>query len=279
MTRSAIWALSLLLLASGCVKKAEGERLMAQAQEHERRITALEEGLATERRELGEAVAQAHQKVEELQQVLTEATAVVTRNSADVGAEVEQLQQQLSTLEGQLAELQNALRETRGLVDRQGEQLGQQLRRFARSAGVDVALEESEIPTDPAAHLAAAQAALSAGQGSRARALFQAYVRRHGSDEHADDAQLAIGQSYLTDGQPARALGAFQKVMHDYPRGDTLDDALLGMGNAFFALHACTDARSALEALIRTQRRSPLVRRARAKLREIRRAPASACTS
>jgi len=280
MTRSASWALlALSLLGTGCVKKAEGERLMARAQEHERRITALEEGLANERTELGEAVAQAHVKVEELQAVLTQATAVVTRNSADVGAEVEQLTQQLSTLEGQLAEMQNSLTETRGRVDTQSEQLNQQLRRFARSAGVDVALEESEIPAEADAHWAAAQQALTSGQGSRARAFFVAFIQRHRADERADDAQLAIGQSYVADGQPARALGALQKVIQDFPRGDSVDDALLAMGDAFFALHACTDARTALETLVRTQRRSPLVRQAQRKLREIRHAPASACTS
>jgi len=278
--RPALGALAaLLLLTTACVKKAEGERLMAQAREHEQRITALEQGLASERTSLGEAVAQAHQKVEELQEVLTQATAVVTRNSADVGAQVEQLQQQLATLEGQLAEQQNELTQTRGQVEQQSEQMSQQLRRVARSAGVDVTLEESEIPTDSSEHWAAAQQALTAGQSGRARALFQAFVQRHPRDDQADDAQLAIGKGYLADGQPARALGALQEVIRNFPHGDTVDDALLAMGQAFFDLHACTDARTALETLVRTQRRSPLVSQARAKLREIQHAPASACTS
>lgn len=267
------------LSVTGCMKKSDGQRLMAQAQEHERRLSELEEGLATERRELGEAVAQAHTKVEELQEVLTQATAVVTRNSADVGAQVEELQGQLATLQGQLAELENSLRETRGRVDEQGQQLEGQLRRFARSAGVEVALEEREIPSDPSALLQAARQAQSAGQGGRARALFTEFVRRHHDDDQADDAQLAIGQSYLGDRQPARALGALQKVIQDFPQGDAVDDALFSMGEAFFALHACTDARSAFETLLRAHPRSPLARRARAKIREIRHAGGSACTS
>lgn len=261
------------------MKRADGERLTEQGTSHDARITALEESLEAERQRLGEAVGEAQTKVTELEQVLQRATEVVTRNSADVGAEVQELRAQLATLEGQLAELQNELTGTQRLVQEQGQTLEKRVKMFARKAGVDMTLEESEIPTDRAAHYQAAETAYQAGDHSRARALFRAYVTRHGTHDHADDAQYFIGQSYLAQDQPARALGELQKVIRNYARGDAVDDALLAMGDAFFRLRACSDARAALEALIQGHRRSPLVRRARAKLREVRRAPRSACTS
>ena len=59
----------------------------------------------------------------------------------------------------------------------------------------------------------------------------------------------------------------------------TADDALLGMARAFYALHACTDARSTAQALIRAHPRSSLVGDARTLIRTIGRAPRGYCTS
>lgn len=267
-------------IAAGCfMKRADGERLTEESTSHEERIVALEESLESERERLGQAVSEAQTKVTELEQVLQRATEVVTRNSADVGAEVQELRAQLATLEGQLAELQNELTGTQRQVTKQGETLEKRVKMFARKAGVDMTLEDSEIPAEAAAHYQAAETAYQAGNHSRARALFRAYVTRHGADERADNAQYFIGQSYLAQEQPARALGELQKVIRNYASGDAVDDALLAMGDAFFRLRACSDARAALEALIQGHRRSPLLRQARAKLREVRRAPRSACSS
>ncbi|MEM6962980.1 MAG: hypothetical protein AAF550_14730, partial [Myxococcota bacterium] len=62
-------------------------------------------------------------------------------------------------------------------------------------------------------------------------------------------------------------------------RGDRADDALLAMGTAFFTLHACTDARTALQALLSGYPRSPLKTQAREKLREVQRSTPNYCTS
>ena len=56
-----------------------------------------------------------------------------------------------------------------------------------------------------------------------------------------------------------------------------LDRTLFDMADAFMRVHACVDARASLEALIESQPRSALVTRARNRLREISRLPASAC--
>jgi TolA-binding protein len=68
-------------------------------------------------------------------------------------------------------------------------------------------------------------------------------------------------------------------VISDHPNGDAADDALVGMADAFYRLHACTDARTALEAMIRAHPRSPRIQDARRKLREVQRAPRGYCTS
>lgn len=272
-------SLASCLLAVGCYPKGAGEQLARDGRDRERRLVAIEEGLVAEREQMREALASAQAKVAELEQVLERATQVVTRNSADLGTEVVQLREQLGILEGQLAEVRNEVSSTQRALAEQQQELDRRIQQFARKAGVDMPVDAAQIPQDRAEHFAAAQRAFDGGDHSTARALFREYVSRYRTDARADDAQYMIGKSYLAEGRPASALAELRKVISDFRNGDVVDRALFDMGEAFFALHACTDAKSAFEALIASHPRSPLVAQARAKLNEIRRAPRGYCTS
>lgn len=260
---------------TGCflwTTRGEGNELREEAEERDRRVETLEKGMRADREEL-------QQKLAQLEEVLQQATKVVTRNSADLGLEVERLRAQLSTLEGQIAEVRNRAEATHRDFATSRSELERRITIIARKAGVDVTLSDSEIPADRGQHYNAGQSAFDAGQWSLARSLFREYVSRYPQDERADDAQYRVGAAFLREDQSASALGAFRKVITDYPQSDSVDEALFDMADAFYRLHACTDARTALEALIQGQPRSPLVGRARTKLRQVQSAPAGYCTS
>ncbi|MFO0685902.1 MAG: hypothetical protein U0234_27835 [Sandaracinus sp.] len=59
--------------------------------------------------------------------------------------------------------------------------------------------------------------------------------------------------------------------------GDRVPYALLSMADAFYRLHACGDATTSLQALIRGFARSPVIGDARARLRDVQHAPAGYC--
>ncbi|MEM9067313.1 MAG: tetratricopeptide repeat protein [Myxococcota bacterium] len=270
----------IVCLLAGCYSKSAGEKLAREAQDREARLQQLESGMEGQRTQMRAALESAEAKVRELEQVLERATEVVTRNSADLGTEVGQLRQQLQAMEGTVAELRNELQGTQQALAQQQTTLDQRINQMARRAGVDLSLDESQIPSERNEHFTAAQTALRQGEHSKARALFRAYVQRYSDDDRADDAQHAIGKSYLEQRQPARALSEFRRVVSNYRSGDIFDQTLFDMAEAFYQLHACTDARSALEALIqRASRRSALGRQARTKLRQVRSAPRGYCTS
>lgn len=268
--------LSVLVAASAALSAcwtsaADGEALR-------RRVRDLEQGQQTQREELREEISTAQTKVAELEDVLDRATKVVTRASADTGAQVEQLQQQVMALEGQLAELRNEQQQRQTQQSEERAAIQQQLEKIARRVGIDMAVDESEIPEGADAHWAAAEQAFEAEEFSRARALYRAFIQRHRSDERIDNAMYRVGASYLAEERPATALGELRRVVSDHPQGDVADDALLGMARAFFALHSCSDARTTANAMMRAHRSSPLLGDARALLREISRAPRSYCT-
>ena len=259
-------------LSSACIATTDQVERLA------RRVTELETRTETLQTDVGAQVDHAKTKVAELEEVLERATQVVTRSSADTGAQVEQLQAQIARQEGAIAELQHELSRLHQEFREQQTDYENRMKKLARRAGVDMPLEETEIPADRDAHWQAAVAAYEARDFSTARALYRAYVSRYRTDARADDAQLAIGRSYLVEDRPATALGELRHVIADYQQGDAVPAALLAMADAFYRLHACGEARNALDALIRAHPRSPQATEARTKLRDIQRAPAGYCT-
>ena len=264
-------SLATVSLLGACMSTSDGDALR-------RRVQTMEEGQQQQRQELQTEIATAQTKVSELEDVLGQATKVVQRASADTGAQVETLQQQVQALEGQLAELRNEVQRQQTQMSEQQGEMERQLKKIARHVGIDSTIDESEIPADAGAHWTAAEEAFAGRQYSRARALYRAFIQRHGEDERVDDAQFRIGSSYLEESRPATALGELRSVVADHPRGNVADDALLGMARAFYALHACTDARSALDAFGRSYPRSDLMNDVRALQRTIRAAPRAYCT-
>lgn len=267
-----------LLLTLGGVGLAACWTSASEGEDLRRRVRSLEQGQSDQQQELRSQIETAQTKVTELEDVLQRATKVVTRASADTGAQVEQLQRQVMALEGQLAELRNEVqRQQTQLTEQQGE-MERQLKKVAQHVGIDSTLDESEIPSGADEHFAAAEAAFRSEQYARARALYRAFIERHRGDERVDDAQYKVGVSFLQQGRPATALGELRSVVSDHPRGNVADDALLAMARAFYELHACTDARSALEAFQRAHPRSDLRNEARQLLRQVQQAPRSYCT-
>lgn len=263
-------------LLSACIATTQQtDALARRVDQLESRTTTLETGLGQELR--GE-ISTAKTKVAELEEVLERATTVVTRTSADTGAQVEQLGTQIATQEGQIAELRHELERLQEEFREQQTDYEARMKKIARRAGIDMPLDEAEIPTDRQQHWDRAQQAMEAREYSTARALYRAYLQRYREDAHADDAQLAIGRSYLLEDRPATALGELRHVIADFASGDAVPAALLGMADAFYRLHACTDARTALDTLIRAHGRSPQAAEARNRLRDIQRAPSGYCS-
>lgn len=267
---------------SGCflwTTRGEGDLLRQSTDTHaqrlealDQRISKLEAGLVSEQERLATQITQ-------LQQVLDEATAVLRRNNADVGAEVQQLKEQLAAVEGQLAEtmhhIDNAAREAASMRG----QLEQRLDKVARKAGLDMPIDEKEIPKDKVAHYTKAYRAFQNNEHSVARALFRAYMERYSDDDQVDDAQYWIGLSYLSAHRPATALGEFQKIIKNHSKSNVIDDALYGMAESFWQLHACTDAKNALAALLKRRPRKALLQQAKQLQRQVQRAKGGYCTS
>jgi TolA-binding protein len=215
--------------------------------------------------------------VTEMQTVTEQATRVVTEASADTGAHVEELQQQIALQEGTIDELRHEFENLQREFSEQQTDYEARMKKLARRMGVDMPLDEA-VPPGADENFTAAQTAYEARDFSTARALYRAFVSAHHDDARADDAQYFVGQSYLLEDRPATALGELRQVLSNFATGDRVPYALLAMADAFYRLHACSDARTALDAIIRGHARSPVIGDARTRLRDVSHAPAGYCS-
>ncbi len=272
MTRARLSLVVLLALGhTGCWTSAStGEELRQQAAERDKRIERLEAAVQA-------TGAQLDAKIAQLEEVLQRATALLARNSADHGAKVEEVQQQLATLQGEVAELRNNQETLARDIAMRGSDLEQRVDRLSRRGTEN---EQVDVPADKAAHLTAARGAFTANDFNKARVLFREYVTRYAQDAEAAKAQLQVGECYRLEGQHARALGEYRKVIANYANAsDAVNDALFSMAVSFYELHACTDAKAALEALGRRRPPAAIARRVKEKQDQIKKAPAEYCTS
>jgi len=245
-------ALALLVIsATGCISQMKTD--IADSQQ---RLDSLEDDLEVKRRELEEALA--------------EASRVLRRNSADQGLQIEQIQERLAMMEGLIAELRNQSSGASQAQAQRSLELRRRLSEVARAAGMDVTLDAGEIPKSKSAHWEALTKSYRINKHSYTRALARAYVERYPKDDHADNAQYMIGSSYLRQGQAAAALGEFQKVLSRYRKGDALDETLYDMAQAFLEVRSCNDAGTALKALLKNHKSSPLFSKAKREFRKVR---------
>ena len=266
---------ALALSTSGCflwTSSGEGDLLRTDVDAQSARIEKLEQAQNAQIEQLKAAEAKAQQSIDELERVIERATSVVQRNSADVTVQVGELQTKIAVMEGRMAEIQytvDAVKSSQGTAPAHGSSGGE----------ATPVTAPAEIPGDKTDHYAAAYRAYTDRDYVKARALFKAYIERYKTDQPSDNAQYWIGASYLVENRPATALAELRKVIENFRGGDAVDESLLDMAEAFYRLKSCSDARTTLDTLIKTQPHSPLADKAKQKLRDMKKLPKDYCVS
>jgi TolA-binding protein len=272
--------LSLLALApllGSCflwTTRDEGDALREKTAKLERRIDKLDSELARERRELTEMIERAGEDVEKLESMISRATRVLARNSADFGAEMESAKDKMRELDGALAEMRHEVEQLGSRL----EESNRRVREFALAAGLDVPVDESKVPDDEKKHFQRIEDSAAADRYGETRSLAKVFLKRYPKSDRADDVQLRIAKSYIDQERWAKALGALRRFTDRYPKSELTPEVLYEMAGAFYALGDCTDARILVDAITSRHPRSPFADRARKLLEKMQRNK-SLCTS
>jgi TolA-binding protein len=237
-----ILAPALLLGASACwVPLERGQMMEQRLNKLEASTDGLQRRIDEQERVLRDRVAAVDRKIAEAQQKIDELNQAARRSGADLGVSVTRLQDELAKAKGDLEVEQHKL-----------QQLGEQLAdlqqttdtRFAALRGRG-ALDEADakqlidgLPSkdDKAAFLALAQAQEQKGNPGVARAIYDEYLRRFPSDPSAVDAALRSGALAAQQQRWKESFVAYGWVYKNAPRSEKAPDAMLGMAAAMAQL-------------------------------------------
>jgi TolA-binding protein len=274
--RSPTVALALALtlgatLVPACVTSGDGEKMRADTAALRARLD-----------EIDKRDADYKEQVARLRKVLDQATALLTRNSADVGAQAAKAETDIAALQGRIEELAHAA-DQRDQRDRQNaddrNRLETRLAALEQTQTRIVDKVAPSLPDDKEQLWTQAATRLAGGQRDDGRRFYRVFVQRFPADPRAPQAYLAIGQSFVAENKFPNAAAEFQKVLEAYPRSPEVPEAMWQLSSAFVQLKFCTDARSLLSDLVKRYPRSPRANDARSEIKQLARMPKSSCTS
>jgi TolA-binding protein len=261
-------ALSGLLGLPSCVTSTEGEKMQASI-----------DTLRTRLDEIDKRDREYKEQVVRLRKVLDEATALLTRNSADVGAKAAKAEQDIQAIQGRIEELAHNV----DLENRQGVEARTQFE--ARLAGLEQTQNKivdrvaPEMPNDKDQLWAQAGQRLASGQRDDGRRFYRVFIQRFPQDPRASQAHLAIGMSFVQESKYPNAAAEFQKVLQDYPSSPEVPEAMWQLSLSFVQLRFCGDAKALLSDLVKRYPKSARAGDARGELKSIAKLPKSSCTS
>lgn len=234
------------LLLTGCwTSKEQGEALRKDVDQLKNRLV--------------NDIAESRKERDKLQKVMEQATALLTRNSADVGAQVDRLQAKIDKLSGQVEEAEKKVND-----------VNQQLAEF--KAKVEVKLDslssgapqtQPPVPQDKEQLYSLAQSRLSAGDHQEARRLLQHFASTYPTDPRADRAELMLGDSYFAETKFAQAILVYRKIFVKGRASPVYPDALYKIGMAYYQMKNCRDAQAFLSELLKRYRRHPKAKQVR----------------
>jgi TolA-binding protein len=264
-------AIAAMLTPAGCVTSGDGDKMRAD-------ISSLRARLD----EIDKRDADYKEQVARLRKVLDQATALLTRNSADVGAKAAKAETDIAALQGRIEELAHAA-EQREQRDRQSSDDRTRLEtRLAALEATQTKIVDKVAPTlpdDKEQLWSQAAVRLNGGQRDDGRRFYRVFIQRFPDDPRAPQAYLAIGHSFVAENKYPNAAAEFQKLLDVYARSPEVPEAMWQLSTAFVQLKFCTDARSLLSDLMKRYPKSPRAADARNEIKLLSRMPKGSCTS
>lgn len=207
--------------------------------------------------QLTEMIATAQKDTDTLEKVLSDATSLLQRNSADFGVEMEQMRQETETLRGQVEELKFSL-----------QKIEQSLKLFKEDTDIRFSQGEGvQLPSSSKELWSFAQSKFKAKDYKTSRRAFQTFVSKFPKDRKAANAHFLLGESFFQSGQYVSAVGAYQSVLQSYGRSKIAGDATYRIGESFFKLGKCKEASVFFESVVKDHKKSKWRSSAKKKLK------------
>jgi TolA-binding protein len=267
--RFCLWAALLTAAAgAGCMTSFEGRRLHADLNQIGARLDG-----ADQRDQMYK------QQVAELDEVLKQASALLTANSNDVASKAAKAETDIAALQVLADRLAQSVAQR---SQQRADELSRLDRRMAIVERRQVEIVDRVAPTlpeDKELLWKQAGARLASGQREQGRRFYRNFIERFPQDPRAAQARLALGISFAQEGRFSTAAAEFQRLLDAFPSSPEVPEAMHQLSLTFVHLHFCSDARALLRDLVKRYPRSSPAAQAYKELKVVGHLPREACTS
>jgi tol-pal system protein YbgF len=280
------WIFVALLTWGSCacwVKEEEGKRMQAEITALQVEFEVVKKSHAQQKAKLQERLEEADRRIAELVRIIEDYRRAMGRNAADIGVDIEKIKSQLMELRGRMEVGEHRLESIEkklSMVNKDITSLNTKTKERLQQAS-NKRNKPKLQPPDPLAGIKRpekkedfyklAYTLLETGQTEASRALFKEFLEKWPSSAYSDNALYWMAESYYSEKKYRQAALTFQKVRSQYPKGDKASDSLFKLGYCFFAMERYREAEPFLGEFIRSYPKSPLVSKAKKKLREAKR--------
>ena len=244
----------LVALAAGCVTSGTGDAMRADINRLSERVEVLEK-----------RGAEAEVQTERLRKILDEATALLSRNNADVGTRVQKAEMDLGAVTGKIEEAKFLLEQL------QKAQTDETARLTALEQGQAKIVDRvaPAMAEDKETLWKQAQERMTGGMREDARRFFRGYIQRFPQDARTPQAHLEIGRSYALETKQTQAVAEYNRVLEAFPKSPEVPEAMWLMAQAYIDLKFCRDATALLQDLGRRYPKSPRANEAKNRLKDV----------
>lgn len=220
--------------------------------------------LTTEQRQrkLEEDIATLANRLENLRNIAQKSNDEVRTDVANLDADYMQLQMALGSVQGRLEEVNFTLNSItkhvkglKGLVED----------RF----GTDSEALPENLPTDAEAFYQLGVTSMNEGLVRRARAVFNAFIKKYPAHDRIDDAQFMLAETLFSEGRFTEAVTAYRTVYEQYPDGDKHPEAVMRIGLSYVRSNRCNKALKIYKFAKKTYKGTPVGDAAAAELEEL----------
>ena len=226
--------------------------------------TLLEKSLRQSEAKQAETVAQVQTALEGLDKA-------AHRSDADLGIQLQKTVEDLATLRGLVETYQYKVTDLESQLKAAKEDLSKKANDVEATKQVEAKKKAEELkrPDDPKEFLKLATDKQKGGDVTLARQLYNEYLKKWPRDESVGDVHYALGETYFEEDRCREALYEYGKVISDFAKSKVAPNAYLRSGECFKKLKLTTEAKLALDELVKQHPKSDAAKTAKTKLAEL----------
>jgi tol-pal system protein YbgF len=263
-----------LSVTAGCYSSSRGHVLEDRVD----KLTAENQRLAAElkdtQQKLAATLPQIDSKISETSKALEGMDRASRRSDADVGVQLQKNVEDVAELRGQVDQYLHKIEEMESVLRKYGQDTEQGLAALQGSDAAKAAVarrkaEELKKPTDKRSFLALADQKAREGDLALARQLYGEFLNKWGRDDLASQAHYGMGETYYQEDKCREALFEYGKVIKEYPKSRSAPSSYLHSADCFKKLKMVSEAKLALEEVIRGFPGTQAARDARVRLAQL----------